>query len=137
MAQAGADITSLRLDPSRYLGLEYNKYKSAVYKLALTDAEKYYTLRSKVETELQTNAIKDLYDTIYKVLSEGTNDIRVDVGVKPNVSLQTINEICLSACETLNEIIQKEVLERLLPIDYNEIMNKRLAEKGQAKINGD
>jgi hypothetical protein len=44
-----AEYSNLRLKPTTYLGLDYNRYKNAMYKLCLTDTDKYYSLRGKLE----------------------------------------------------------------------------------------
>jgi len=137
---ADASFTNLRINPNVYLGLEFNKYKSQLYKLAITNPEEYYNIREKVQTSIQTNAIKALYDTFYFALTEGKEaDGKTALGlpIAPNVPLQTINEICLNSCTTLNKIIENEVLELLLPIDYSKIMSARLADKGAARTMGD
>jgi hypothetical protein len=135
-------FSTLRIAPTRYLGLDYNKFKSNTYKKCLVNPSSYYELRQKVEEKLQTQAIGALYDTIYHALSTGTEadgatSLGFDDGIPPAVPLQKINEICLSACETLNEIIVNEVLELLLPLDFNKIMNSRLKQKGDAITLGD
>ena len=135
-----ADFSSMRIDPNQYLGLSYNKYKSQIYKKALVSPEEYYELREQVEEKLQKGAIDSLYNTFYHALTTGTEkDGTSGLGLptSPNVQLQRVNEICLSACETLNKIITEEVLELLLPLDYNKILQSRLHDKGQARLMGD
>jgi hypothetical protein len=134
------NFNNLRIDPNIYLGLSYSKFRNEIFKQALVNPSGYYDLRSKCEKELQTEAIKNLYDVIYFTLSKGTTgDGTGDLGFpcEPCVPIQKINEIALSACETLNQILQDEILELLLPLDYNKLMESRLRAKGEAKTLGD
>jgi hypothetical protein len=132
--------SDLRLDPNAYLGLSYNTYKNRLYKTALVNPEQYYDLREKIEKILQTSAIGALYDTIFYALKDGkqhNGNTSLGLPLAPNVPVSKINQICMDACETLNEIITKEVLELLLPIDYNILLASRLKDKGQAKALAD
>jgi hypothetical protein len=134
------NYSDLRINPNAHLGLLYNTYKNRVYKLALTKPEQYYSLREDVEKALQTDAIKAMYDTIFYALKDGkgvNGTTSLNLPCPPNVPVSRINQICIDACETLNNIITNEVLELLLPIDYNQIMQSRLQDKGKATVMGD
>jgi hypothetical protein len=136
---ADNSFSTLRIDPTRYIGLSYNKFRSDLYAQALTDPKAYYKLRQDVEEKLQFQAIGKLYDVLYNCLGEGTDADGVALGfnLPPSVPLQKINEICLSAATTLNEIIEKEVLELLLPLNFEKIMLSRFGEQGRAKTMAD
>jgi hypothetical protein len=135
-----AEYSNLRLKPTTYLGLDYNRYKNEMYKLCLTDSSKYYTLRSDLEETIYFQAIDGLYDSIHHALTKGMEkDGTTPLGLPmaPNLPQSVVNDVCMSACETLNSILQKEVMERLMPVDYEKMMNARLEEKGRAKNMGD
>jgi hypothetical protein len=137
-----AEYTDLRIDVNSHLGLKYNTYKNKIYKLALTDPESYYTLREEVEKSIQTDAISALYTTIYNALKDGTKVDGSNLGDTVNlpvpcVPVAKVNQICIDLCQTLNEILTEQVLELLLPIDYNKIMSSRLGDKGKAQTLGD
>ena len=55
--------------------------------------------------------------------------------VPPSYPNQKINQFSLDASVTLNEIIE-ELVEILMPIDFNTLMNKKLASVGNAKTLG-
>jgi hypothetical protein len=66
---------------------------------------------------------------------DGTTELGLPM--EPNLPESIVNDVCMSACETMNSILQKEVMERLMPVDYEKMMNARLEEKGRAKNMGD
>ena len=56
--------------------------------------------------------------------------------IPPSYPNQKINQFCLDASVTLNEIIN-EMVEILMPVNFNDLMNKRLASVGNSKTLGD
>lgn len=132
---------SLRLNPTEFLGLDFNKYKSQILKLAITSPADYYQLRSDLEENLQFNAINALYDTIFFALTKGTDKngqpfSTVNMPCEPHYPQQKINDLTIGACEALDKMI-KEVIEILLPGNYDDVMSSRLMDKGSAKLMGD
>ena len=65
------------------------------------------------------------------LLSSGTS-----INIAPSYPEQKTNQFCLDAASTLQEIVN-ELVEMLMPIDYNTLMNKRLGQLGNAKTLGD
>ena len=65
------------------------------------------------------------------LLSSGTT-----INIAPSLPEQRVNQFTLDAASTLQEIVN-ELVEMLMPIDYNTLMNKRLGQLGNAKILGD
>jgi hypothetical protein len=123
--------TNFAVLPANYLGHEYASFKNALYKLALTEPAKYFTLREQVLQSVQKDAINQIYTTIFNLLNDGKDGKGVplfNVLSQQRVAYpqQKINEISLGFSATLDEMVQ-EVVELLMPIDFQTIMNKKLA----------
>ena len=147
---AAAD--NFKIDPANYLGLEYNSFRTKLYKLALTNTEKYFEIRENLIKKIELDAIGNLYDSFHNALTKGVaNDGSPlfpigsssgglfggssSVNISPGYPSQKVAELCLSASATLNELIEN-IISILMPSDYTQIMNKKLAEIGNAKTLG-
>jgi hypothetical protein len=124
---------NFKVNPDNYLSFQYDEYKNACYALAISKPEQYYALRSKVHTSVKREALTKLYETFYKVLSEGSGDI-LDAtgGVAPNYPNQKASDFALDACATMMPVIER-VIEILLPMNGTETAQKRLAEVALGK----
>jgi hypothetical protein len=95
----------------------------------------YAKIRQDVLDKVKNKAINNMYDTFFDVLNEGTVDKAPIIAdgskiYKPAYPEQEINSFCLSACKTLESIVD-ECIEILIPIDYNKILNSKYAEVGR------
>ena len=141
-ASSGAAYTTLRVDPNQFLGIKYNRYRNQMYKLCLTDNERYYTTRDDFMEYLISDAVSNVFDIIYSVLITGTKPDGSRIGkyalpCEPQLPAQKVNDICCSTAETVRRILENEVLSVILPKDYDDLMNSRLDQRGQAKLMGD
>lgn len=137
-----SENNTFKLDTSDFLGLKYNEYKNKMYALAISKPSDFFSLREKVLDEVKTKAIGNLYETIYSILSDGkingqsiaTTNNSVSVTLpKPSYPKQNINNLSLSAAQTLDQILE-QVVEILLPLDYKSLASARLEEKGRANV---
>ena len=125
------NTTNFAVDPSNYLGHNYSSFKNGLYKLALTNPSAYYDLREKVLQSVKKDAINEIYKTVFNLLSEGKDkngNVLFSILSQPKVSYpsQKINEVSLGFSATLDEMVQ-EIVELLIPVDFNTIVNKKLA----------
>ena len=138
---------NFRIDTSNYLGIEHSNFKNKLMEIALVTPSDYFELREFVLSSVKEQAIKNFYDTIYYVLSEGKLRATDAVGsaaandgtaarragiFKPNYPKQKITEIALQGAKTMDNIID-DVIEIILPIDYQNLAQQRLARKGEAR----
>jgi hypothetical protein len=137
-----ADTMNFKLDTSDYLGHEYEEFKQSLMELALSEPKKYFELRKNVMRAVKVQAVKDVYDTYYNMLTEGLNkagdrrllsapggailpsDGYIQGGFKPHISKQKVNEFALQAAKTLDDIAEKAV-EMIIPADYRTIAENR------------
>ena len=144
-----AAAENFKIDPSNYLGLEYNSFRTKLYKLALTNTEKYFEIRENLIKKMELDAIGNLYDSFHNALTKGVaNDgsplfpigstsgmfgSSSTVNVAPNFPSQKVAQLCLDASATLNELIES-VISILMPENFETIMTKKLADIGNAKV---
>ena len=131
---------NFRVDPNQYLNQTHSLYRNSLYSVALSNPTKYFKYQKEVNDYVRTQAIQNLYNTIYDALNTGTkvggavlisNALPQGTPTAPKVSEKLINEISLSAASTLNSILD-EVLEMICPIDYNTLANNRLKISGES-----
>ena len=137
-----ADSQNFRIDTSNYLGIEHSNFKNKLMEIALTTPADYFELREFVLRAVKEQAIKTFYDTIYYVLSEGKLTAGSAAGSAagtarraglflPKYPKQKITEIALQGGKTMDSIID-DVIEIILPIDYQQLAAQRLSRKGEA-----
>ena len=129
---------NFKVDVNNYLGNQYNTFKTELYRTALVNPETYFKIRKNLLEKVSYGAIGKLYDTFFQALSNGVDSdgrplfVIDGKNIPPSYPNQKINQFCLDASVTLNEIIG-ELVEILMPIDFNTLMNKKLASVGNAK----
>ena len=132
---------NFKVDVNNYLGNQYNTFKTELYRIALTNPELYFKIRKNLLEKVSYGAIGKLYDTFFQALSNGLDSdgrplfVIDGKNIPPSYPNQKINQFSLDASVTLNEIIE-ELVEILMPIDFNTLMNKKLASVGNAKTLG-
>ena len=130
---------NFKINTSDYLGINHTTFKNKLMEIALTKPADYFQLREIVLDKVKTQAIANLYNTIYSVLTEGklsdgnsaAAGATQEAHFKPGYPQQKVTEIALSAAKTMDEIID-DVVEIILPIDYNELAKQRMARKAGA-----
>lgn len=142
---------NMRLTPEIITGLEYKKFKSSMYSLALGSPTKYYALREKILQEIETQLVKDIYATFYNALTEGKTlaggPIRVssadleaaglprgtpDLQLKPvHYMTHQINNLALDCVADLENHLQK-IVDIICPQDFEKVSSSRMALSGRA-----
>ena len=130
------------LDVNNLTSLEFRKWKSTMYSLALTNGRLYYKLRSVLLQELSGNISKLLYKTVYNILSEGQNadgtpiqvpaegtDPAIRLG-KPKFPFPKINSIGM---EMVNEMLSslEQIVEILMPEQFEKIASSKMVLAGK------
>jgi len=143
-------MSDFKVDTSNYLGLSNAKFKNELLRLALTKPEDYFKLRADVLEKITERIVKNMFETFYNVMTDGTVDDGAGTPVaasavkdaggannvfKPNMAYQDVSKFALSASETLQGICE-ECVEKLLPLNYRDLAESRMARKGDAKLNG-
>jgi len=137
---------NFRLNASDYLAHENEQFKQTLMELALSEPKKYFELRKDVLRCVKTQAVNDIYDTYYYMLTEGlakngtdrllrnaggvalASDAYIPGNFKPFIPKQKVNEFALKAAKTL-DAISEEAVEMILPADYRTIAENRQTQK--------
>ena len=136
---------SMFLDVNNLTSLDFRKWKSTMYSLALSNGRGYYKLRSVLLQELEGNLALLLYRTIYNILALGQNaegnpiqtkseagDPSIKLGA-PNFPMPKINQISMSCVSDLQNSLE-QIIEILMPEQFEKIASSKmvLAGKGQS-----
>ena len=133
---------NFKIDTSNYLGISHNAYKQRLLELALTQPEQYFELRETVLRNVKENAIKDLYNNFYSIMTEGNiaggttsaaDGAAAETIFKPQYPQQKVTEFALGAAKTMDALCD-ECVEIILPLNYRDLAEQRLARKGEAKM---
>ena len=130
--------SSFKVSVTNYLGHDHEDYLSKIYAFALSNPTQYFEMRAKVVKIVKRDAIGALYDTFYNVLTEGksgTTDLFVISGTaqQPKYPEQKVNDFCLSASATLDEILN-DLCDIVIPNKMNEIMGDKLNKAGKSTL---
>ena len=125
------DFFNFKINPTDYLGIEHEEFKTNLLQLALTQPTEYFELRKKVLANVKKLAVQKQYEVYYCLLTNGsTPDIADDGAVvgqkqfKPSIPKQKVNEFALKAAKTIDHIAE-EAIEMILPMNYKKISDER------------
>jgi hypothetical protein len=105
-----------------------------MYTLALSRPTEYLALRETVREKVKRAAVETIYKEYYSILTKGElsggKSIYGSVRYTPAYPQQKVNDFCLSAAASLNEILD-DLCEKIIPDKMNEIMGDKI---GKAKV---
>jgi hypothetical protein len=149
---------NFKLNPSDYLGIDNESFKTNMLQLALTKPTQYFELRKAVLENVKRAAVKQQYAIYYWLLTAGTfampdgtdsEQSIVDVPEEhgnvldtttalfvPNIPKQKVNEFALKAAKTIDAIAE-EAIEMILPMDYKKISDDRVMQHTAANLGFD
>jgi hypothetical protein len=121
--------SSFKVDPNNFLGHNYQDFLSQMYALALSKPNEYFELRRKIVEKVKREAIGNLYNNFYTVLTEGKSggvSLFINHGnLQPKYPEQEVNDFCLSAAATLDEILN-DLVNKIVPDKVNEILGDKI-----------
>ena len=124
-----ANQDNFKVDPNNYLGHQYESYLSKMYTLALSKPTEYLALRETVREKVKRAAVETIYKEYYSILTKGElanqTSIYGSVRYTPAYPQQKVNDFCLSAAASLNEILD-DLCEIIIPDKMNEIMGDKI-----------
>ena len=125
------------LDPEDVLGFGFQQYSSNIRGLALSKPGEYYKLRAEVMKQVKVDACRNLYTTIFNILSKGRKFDGGSIGVfgtgdyVPNFPSHKINDFSISVAAQLGESLNK-IIDILLPDDFTKLASSKLEIQGKA-----
>ena len=135
------------LDTNDVLGFAYQEYVSEIRALALSRPAEYFQLRKDVLKSVKTDAVGNLYKTLFAVLSKGetmtggkigtNNDVGKHLGgpngLHPSYPSQKINDFCIQVASDLADHINRAI-DIILPDDFEKLASGKLNLKGRANV---
>lgn len=128
---------NFKVDVQDYLSIKYTTYKEKLLQLALTNPTNYYQLREMVMEKVVNDAIGNLYESLYNVMTSGTlrdGATKASAGANsnalfvPNYPKQEVGDFCLRAATTMEGIV-RECVDKILPPNIIEVAKSRIASK--------
>lgn len=139
MSTATSESNKFFLDTNDVLGFGYQEYVASIRSLAISRPADYFTLRRTVLQKVKTDAVGELYKTLFNVLSTGT-DVRgspialLGTGVyKPRYPSQKINDFCIQVASDLADHINRAI-DIILPEDFDKIATGKLSLKARGGV---
>ena len=136
---AGSSTSNFKVNPKNILGLDARKTKSKLLALALSKPEDYYNLREDVIEKLTSEAVDEIYNVYWSVLTKGIvkgNQIVIPGGTtpfSPNLPESEVNKFALRVANAIYEI-SSEAVEAILPLRFRQLAMEQqeelLTEKG-------
>ena len=140
--------TNFKIDTADYLGMKHEAYKTKLFQLAIVSPKDYFKIREQVLEKVKTQAVETQYEVYYNLLTMGEDPDGIPYvsgsgdtpGVGslrdyfyPSVPLQECNQFALKASKTIDAICE-EAVEMLIPMNYKEIAEKRLAKRTEGNL---
>jgi ferredoxin len=139
---------AMKIDLENYLSNQYASYLDRVNALALAKPNDYFKYREEVSKHIKTEAIKNLYNTLYNALRYGCKSV-VGTGAKGvristqlplgegevddvHMSDTVINEKCISCATALNTFLD-EIINDICPVQASEMSQARLRQMGNIR----
>jgi hypothetical protein len=123
-----------KIDPSDYMGIAHEEFKTTMLELALTKPSDYFALRKTVLANVKRAAVQGQYEVYYRLLTNGSTITEPNDGgvvgktgsafFTPNIPKQIVNEFALKAAKTIDKI-SEEAIELILPMNYKKISEDR------------
>jgi hypothetical protein len=111
------------------LGLDSELSSDQMLALALSEPNEYFKLRSNIKKSLIEQGVNSMYETYYKLLSEGlyengnqiTYDTKLQKGIpyNPNLPESKVSQLALSGANMIKEFSEK-IVNEILPKSFGE-----------------
>lgn len=124
-------MSNFEINTDDYLGFEYEEYLNNVNAMAISKPSEYYKMRAEVLAEVKKKVVKEVYTAYYTLLTTKVMGRFNGQDLIPHYPTQKASRFALEASATTNAILNK-ALEIVLPVNYTDIANQKLVQKGQA-----
>ena len=119
------------------LGLQYQRYRKALYSISLSKPSVYYELQERVTNDIKKKLVSTMYKDIYQLLrfgKIGANNIfeKHKEVPPPGLPSAKVNNLAMSITQTLDNFCD-ELIELILPKSFLSLADGRL--RVQSEIN--
>jgi hypothetical protein len=128
-----------QLDTDDVLGFNYQAYVAEIRSLALSKPAEYFLLRKEVLKKVKTDAVGDVYKTLFSVLSQGKDKDNHPIGKLgtgsyiPAYPSQKINDFAIQVASDMADHINRAI-DIILPDDFEKLASGKLNLKGRANV---
>lgn len=128
-----------KLDTDDVLGFNYQAYVAEIRSLALSKPAEYFQLRKEVLKKVKTDAVGNIYKTLFNVLSKGHDLTDHPIGklgtggYVPAYPSQKINDFAIQVASDMADHINRAV-DIILPDDFEKLASGKLSLKGRANV---
>lgn len=147
------ETANFQLDPALSLGFSYQQYVASVRALALTHPDEYFAMRRDVLEAVRTDAVGNLYKSLFMVLTKGksfddkqltygppapitgtkTPVAKFGTGVYiPNYPPQKVNDFAMAVASDLADHINRAI-DIILPDNFEQLASNNMRLTGMAK----
>ena len=139
MAESLPDPENFRIDPNQYLGHDFEDFLNQIQAFSLVNPKGYLQMKNDVSKRLKRDAIKNLYNTMFNVFQKGVDGtgrplfVVDNQAINPKFPLGHTNEFILSASQTMDNILKKQ-LDILLPDRFSQLTTASLGKIGNSQI---
>ena len=128
------------LETDDVLGFSYQSYLSSIRGHSLAKPSEYYQMRAAVTQSVISEAVRNLYTTIFQILKNGR---KFDGGVianshgfgtgnfVPNFPSHKINDYNIEISSILGDALNK-IIDILLPDDFTKLASAKLSIQGKS-----
>jgi len=138
-------LRKFKVNPKNILGFEAKDSRATLTQLALTSPSKYLALRACILQGVVYQFTDQIYNTVYSALdtatkqdgttklildsdSGATDELKKDEVLKnwsPKIPENEIADIALSVCKSLADVIEAQVVDRILPAELSKLSYER------------
>ena len=118
------------------LGSQFRSYLTEIRALSLTNPKAYFTLRKELSTKTVDLIISDMYKTIFKALTKGTDaggdplsstpPYGRSPGLVPGFPSQKANILAMRICEMLENELES-VMQILMPLSFDNVASNSMS----------
>lgn len=142
-AQGVSDPTANKflLDTDDVLGFNYASYTQSLRALSLSQPKLYFELRADVMKKVRSEAIGNLYKSLFNVLSAGRDSTGNTIGILgtkgyiPCFPSDRTNNFVVEVARDMAAWIEKAI-EIILPETFDALASNKMSLKGKGEIVG-
>lgn len=138
-----ANTRTFKTDPILELGMNHAEAEQQILQIALAAPAEYFRLRQDLLSILLKDQVKAMYNLIWNALTEGVvggipilyvkEDPAKKAGLSGKFSIvpdypeHEVNAIAMSVAQGYKDLIEKEVVDKLLPPNFGETARQKTA----------
>jgi hypothetical protein len=130
------DAPLTKVAVNNYLGVRNQEYVQRLYEISLLRPSDYTKTKIRLLGALKNTFNKQIFDTFYNLMLYGKDANNVQLinfsgvgALEPQLPLHQVEDFALSVVKTMNNMID-DCVELIMPKDYDNIVNRKMAQVG-------